>query len=373
MIILYHGTGSQNYELVEERFSTEALKAFYVNIHGLLKTRGYSKALEFFESIPFSIWNGTNDFGDEFSLFYAEIPLLQYEAVKSVSSYPDVQNAFRQLAEVTTEIGPFIRFVAVDLLHAKSDEWDVFICHASIDKDEVARPLAKILESFGLRVWLDENELKLGDSLRRTIDYGLAKSKYGIVVLSKAFFDRDWPQRELNALATLETAERKVILPVWHGIDQQYVSKYSPMLADKLAVSTNNGLTKVAFQVLEAIQPTVGYVHRKPIDSESQFDSLSSERTESIKGIILGETIAIKEKAERYLNGESTVDELSASTPMLTSITSELRFLTPDQIIAYRRAVTIDMEMRKTGSVEKAKAAIMAANEVLRLLSKENK
>ncbi|MBA7529959.1 hypothetical protein ES705_22161 [subsurface metagenome] len=58
---------------------------------------------------------------------------------------------------------------------------------------------------------------------------------------------------------------------------------------------------------------------------------------------------------------------------MLTSITSELRFLTPDQIIAYRRAVTIDMEMRKTGSVEKAKAAIMAANEVLRLLSKENK
>jgi len=368
MLILYHGTGSRNFELIDEGLPGDTQEALYVNIRGILKTRGYAKALEFFESIPFSIWNGTNDFNDEFSLFYAEIPLLQYEAVKSVANYPDVKQAFTQLAEVATEIGPYIRFIAINLLHTKSDEWDVFICHAGTDKEEVARPLAKILESFGLRVWLDENELKLGDSLRKTIDHALSKSKYGIGILSKAFLDRDWPQREVNAFASLETPEGKVILPVWHEIDQGNISKYSPMLADKLAVRTSDGLTKVAFQVLEAIQPSVGYIHRKKINAENQPDTSSSERTESIKGIILAETIAIKEKAQRYLDGKSSIDELSASTPMLTSIASELRYLTPEQVIAYRRAVTLDMEMRKTGNEDKAREAIEACDEIIRLL-----
>jgi histidyl-tRNA synthetase len=43
--------------------------------------------------------------------------------------------------------------------------WDVFVSHASEDKDAIARPLAKELRSRGLRVWYDEFELKIGDSL----------------------------------------------------------------------------------------------------------------------------------------------------------------------------------------------------------------
>jgi hypothetical protein len=53
--------------------------------------------------------------------------------------------------------------------------WDIFISHASEDKAEVARPLQKILEGAGLRVWLDENQLEIGDSLREKIDEGLAQ------------------------------------------------------------------------------------------------------------------------------------------------------------------------------------------------------
>ncbi len=51
--------------------------------------------------------------------------------------------------------------------------YDVFISHASEDKEGVARPLARHLEALGLRVWLDECVLTLGDSLRRKIDAGL--------------------------------------------------------------------------------------------------------------------------------------------------------------------------------------------------------
>jgi hypothetical protein len=42
--------------------------------------------------------------------------------------------------------------------------FDVFISHASEDKDEIVRPLATALQSSGLSVWYDKFELRIGDS-----------------------------------------------------------------------------------------------------------------------------------------------------------------------------------------------------------------
>lgn len=76
--------------------------------------------------------------------------------------------------------------------------WDVFISHASEDKEAVVRPMAAALVQAGLRVWYDEFTLTLGDGLRESIDRGLAQSRYGIVVLSPSFFGKRWPQQELS-------------------------------------------------------------------------------------------------------------------------------------------------------------------------------
>ena len=81
-------------------------------------------------------------------------------------------------------------------------EWDVFISHAGEDKDQVARPLAKQLTALGVRVWYDEAALTLGDSLNRSIDAGLSRSRFGVVILSRHFFEKEWPQRELDGLVT---------------------------------------------------------------------------------------------------------------------------------------------------------------------------
>jgi hypothetical protein len=51
-------------------------------------------------------------------------------------------------------------------------EWEVFISHASEDKDAVVRPFAEALEARGLKVWYDEFTLRVGDSLRQSIDRG---------------------------------------------------------------------------------------------------------------------------------------------------------------------------------------------------------
>src|SRR4051812_37864812 len=129
-------------------------------------------------------------------------------------------------------------------------QWDVFISHASEDKESFVRPLALKLQECGLRVWYDEFSLKLGDSLNRSINIGLSESQFGIVVLSDKFFEKEWARRELDGLVTREISEGKVILPLWHGVNQLKVSKYSPVLADRVAIETSKGIAYVVTKIL---------------------------------------------------------------------------------------------------------------------------
>ncbi|HEV7475380.1 MAG TPA: toll/interleukin-1 receptor domain-containing protein [Pyrinomonadaceae bacterium] len=118
-------------------------------------------------------------------------------------------------------------------------KYDAFISHASEDKESLVRPLAEKLRELGFSVWYDEFQLKVGDSLRRSIDKGLANSKFGIVVLSPDFFAKNWPQYELDGLVAKETAgSNKVILPLWHKVSKDEVMSYSLTLADKVALNT---------------------------------------------------------------------------------------------------------------------------------------
>ncbi|MFT4060695.1 MAG: TIR domain-containing protein [Legionella sp.] len=118
--------------------------------------------------------------------------------------------------------------------------YDVFISHASEDKAGFVRPFVESLREKGVIVWYDEFELQVGDSLRRSIDNGLKNSKYGIVVLSEAFFNKEWPQRELDGLFAREVNGEKVILPIWHKISKNEVKNYSPIIADMIAINTTD-------------------------------------------------------------------------------------------------------------------------------------
>lgn len=133
---------------------------------------------------------------------------------------------------------------------------DVFISYASEDRDTVARPLAELLTAFGVSVWFDQFDLKIGDSLRRKIDEGLAGCSFGIVILSPYFFDKGWPNRELDGLTQREADSGKVILPVWYGINEQQVRHFSPPLADRVAGRWEDGIGIVVIKLLEVIKPS---------------------------------------------------------------------------------------------------------------------
>lgn len=132
--------------------------------------------------------------------------------------------------------------------------YDVFISHASEDKDAVARPLAESLESRGVKVWLDESVLRIGDSLRRRIDAGLARSRFGVVVISRSFLEKGWTNYELDGLVSRSVSGEQTLLPIWHEITKDEVQRFSPSLVNKIARSTAQfTVEEIAEEIAEVV------------------------------------------------------------------------------------------------------------------------
>jgi hypothetical protein len=145
-------------------------------------------------------------------------------------------------------------------------QWDVFISHASDDKEKFVRPLAEALANLGVQVWYDEFTLKLGKSISESIDAGLVGSKFGLVVISEAFIRKEWTKRELQGLVASQIAHRTVILPVWLGVSQEEVLKFSPPLADTVALNVG-GMTaeQVVLKVLNRVRPDIYERYPRPV------------------------------------------------------------------------------------------------------------
>ncbi len=138
------------------------------------------------------------------------------------------------------------------------DKWDVFISHASEDKENFVKELADILNYHGVKVWYDEFTLKVGMSLVNSIDAGLKKSKFGVVVLSKHFISKKWTDYEKRSLVTRELNGKQLILPIWHNISKDEVLEFSAFLADKVALNTSQDNTQtIVLKLLEVIRPDI--------------------------------------------------------------------------------------------------------------------
>lgn len=138
----------------------------------------------------------------------------------------------------------------------KVEQFDVFISHASEDKESFVRPLAETLNDSGIKVWYDEYKLTWGKSTRRSIDKGLANCRFGIVVFSEAFFNKGWTNYELDGLVSRNISEgNNLILPIWHNVSQNEVRNFSPSLADLTALKSDNmSIDEIAEQLIELLK-----------------------------------------------------------------------------------------------------------------------
>jgi len=132
-----------------------------------------------------------------------------------------------------------------------------FICHDSRDKEPFVRELATVLQKMLLFVWYDEFSLRIGDSLRESIEKGIKECHSCILILSPNFLTNDgWTKAEFDSIYTREIIEKKnVILPIWHNVTQRMVYDFSPRLSDKVAIISSFGSAEVAKRLCSVLHP----------------------------------------------------------------------------------------------------------------------
>lgn len=148
----------------------------------------------------------------------------------------------KQIKELTDQIqmsGEVVKNERILIGSGPEEEYDVFVSHATEDKESFADEFVRILQQkFNLKVWYDAVSIRWGDSIRAEIDKGLKKSKFGVVILSRSYISKYWTNYELEGLFQRESNGGKLILPIWHNITKQEVQQFSPSLVGKMAMNT---------------------------------------------------------------------------------------------------------------------------------------
>ena len=140
---------------------------------------------------------------------------------------------------------------------ATDPRYDAFISYARDDREAIVRPLYEHLTDMGLRVWFDEREMRVGDPVLGSISEGMRRSDHGIVVLSEGFLDRKYTMWELQGFLNHQLRKdhrRKVLLPLYYGVDEETVGEYSYSLANLHALTvTEENVETVAERLYEVI------------------------------------------------------------------------------------------------------------------------
>lgn len=187
-------------------------------------------------------------------------------------------------------------------------KYDIFISHASEDKDAIVRPLATLLERLSVRVWYDEFSLQLGDCLTASIDKGLQQSRFGLLVISKHFLEKHWTDYEYRSLLTRQIDGERVILPLWYGVTKEEVKSYSLYLVDIKAVSiTKDNYKSVVALILKVVRPDIWQEMRMReilrnavVGGEPQVVKMSDIKTPTTRQSKLTRQQYIRSKAVYY-------------------------------------------------------------------------
>lgn len=111
------------------------------------------------------------------------------------------------------QIGKAISDLKVEL-HELREHPKVLVAYSRRGRS-FAKRLAADLREGGATVWLGEEQIKVGDSIRKRIWDALEDSQWTIMVLSDDFHQSNWVSQELHmALKSERSRERRFVLPV---------------------------------------------------------------------------------------------------------------------------------------------------------------
>ncbi|WP_392564400.1 reverse transcriptase domain-containing protein [Orbus wheelerorum] len=132
----------------------------------------------------------------------------------------------------------------------KIEMYDIFLCHASEDKEEIVNPLCQVLRKNNINIFVDSEQIKWGDSLVEKINEALKKSRYVLAILTANSIEKTWPLKELNSVLSNELATKttKLLTLVKEG-DENLVENKLPLLTDKLFLTYKGDPEEVVIQL----------------------------------------------------------------------------------------------------------------------------
>lgn len=114
--------------------------------------------------------------------------------------------------------------------------FDVFISHASEDKETVVEPLIRKLREHNISYWLDSEHINAVGDVPERINEGLTKSQFMVVVLSSNYLKARWAKKELSIAISWENSlpeEKFVLLLVGNEKEQEENLKQAPIVLHK--------------------------------------------------------------------------------------------------------------------------------------------
>jgi hypothetical protein len=159
----------------------------------------------------------------------------------------------------------FVTIRSTDYIKRKmeSEKPIAFISHDSRDKELIAKRLSNGLNSRLCFVWYDEYSLKIGDSLRESIESGIKEAKKCILILTKNYLNNPgWGKREFNSIFTREMiTNERIVLPIWYGVTKEEVYEYSPSLADTFALTWPDSENKTEDEYKQEVEQLISKIH----------------------------------------------------------------------------------------------------------------
>ena len=125
---------------------------------------------------------------------------------------------------------------------------DLFLSHASEDKEHLVRPVADELRRRGLSVWLDEGQILPGVDFVDAIQSGMKDAHAVVVFLSASFLRKRWPLKELNNFVAMG----KPLIPVVSDLIIRDVLESYPLLSSTYMMSGVRDSQEIARRIVRA-------------------------------------------------------------------------------------------------------------------------
>jgi len=141
-------------------------------------------------------------------------------------------------------------------------KYNAFVSYASED-ESFATELVGALKSRGFKIWYAQSNLSVGQNILDSIEEGMSQSTYGILILSKSYFNKGWPTFEFNTLMRSSIEKKTRLLPIWHGVTKEEVEKFNLGLAGIHALKSDYPLRKLVEELTRTMAtdvPTIGII-----------------------------------------------------------------------------------------------------------------